>query len=143
MKGKKITDWTNEEGLLLLKSWARDGLSEEQISKNIGISRTTLWNWKNQNIDIMNALKKGKEVSDYEVVNALHKRAIGYVSVERVFEYGEEVKRIEKEIPPDVGAIALWLKNRKSDEWKDNPHKVELEKLKFEHEKLLAEKKYW
>ena len=36
-------------------------------------------------------------------------------------ENGEEETVIVKQIPPDVGAIAIWLKNRRPDKWKDKP----------------------
>ena len=45
----------------MLEGWARDGLTDEQIAKNMGISAKTLWDWKNKHSNICNALKKGKE----------------------------------------------------------------------------------
>ena len=42
-----INDWLTDEGLILIEGWARDGLTDEQIAENMGISRTTLYNWKN------------------------------------------------------------------------------------------------
>ena len=49
-----------EEGLLQLEAWARDGLTEEQIAHNMGISRKTLYEWKSKYSDICDTLKKGK-----------------------------------------------------------------------------------
>ena len=63
----KYQEWLEPESLVLLEGWARDGLTDEQIADNIGITRATLYNWKNKYIDIFDALKKGKEVADYEV----------------------------------------------------------------------------
>ena len=60
----KIDEWLEQDKLILLEGWARDGLTEEQIAKNIGISRQSLWKWKEKEVDILNALKKGKEVVD-------------------------------------------------------------------------------
>ena len=37
----KYHDWLTSEGLLKLEAWARDGLTDEQIAKNIGIPGTT------------------------------------------------------------------------------------------------------
>lgn len=62
-----------EEGLLQLESWARDGLTDEQIAANIGISRSTLNEWKKKYSDISDTLKRGKEVVDIQVENALLK----------------------------------------------------------------------
>ena len=63
----KYEYWRTTDGLILLQGWARDGLTDEQIAHNIGIRRTTLYDWKNKYLDINDALKKGKEVVDVEV----------------------------------------------------------------------------
>lgn len=70
-------DWHSKIQLEKLEGWARDGLTDEQIAKNIGIRRPTLYAWKKEHPDIADALKKGKEVVDVEVENALLKKAIG------------------------------------------------------------------
>ena len=67
----KYEKWLKEEILLLLEGWARDGLTDEQIAKNIGIGERTLYEWKEKYPQISQSLKKGKEVVDYEVENAL------------------------------------------------------------------------
>lgn len=74
----KYEYWLTPEGLLKLEGWARDGLTDEQIAKNIGISRSTLNAWKERYSDISDTLKRGKEVVDRKVENALLKRALGY-----------------------------------------------------------------
>ena len=38
----KFQEWLTPEGLLKIEGWARDGLIDEQIAKNMGISRSTL-----------------------------------------------------------------------------------------------------
>lgn len=115
----KYEYWLTPEGLIKLEGWARDGLTDEQICKNIGISRETLNQWKKKYADISDTLKRGKEVVDYEVENALLKRALGYtVKEERLTKDGEIVE-LEREVPGDVTAQIFWLKNRKPAEWKD------------------------
>lgn len=74
----KYEYWLTPDGLLLLEAWARDGLTDEQIAHNMGISKATLYNYKRDHLDILEALKKGKEVVDTLVENALLKRALGY-----------------------------------------------------------------
>lgn len=44
----KANDWLDENKLLLLQGWARDGLPDEQIAENMGISVRTLYRWKNE-----------------------------------------------------------------------------------------------
>ena len=57
----KYQEWLTEENLLRLEAWSRDGLTLEQIAKNIGVSRETLNEWKKKKPDISDALKKGRK----------------------------------------------------------------------------------
>lgn len=126
-KKGKYHDWITEEGLIKLEGWARDGLTDEQVAHNIGIARGTLYDWKNRYPDIDDALKRGKEVIDRQVENALLKRALGYEyeEVKQIIEQdndGKDKKKIEKTkkiIVPDTTAQIFWLKNRKPAEWRD------------------------
>lgn len=93
--------------MLLLEAWARDGLTDEQIAEKMGITTSTLYNWKNKHSEILEALKKGKEVVDVEVENALLKLAKS----------------------GNITAIIFWLKNRRPDKWRDKQKDVEDEHL--------------
>lgn len=125
----KYKEWLTPEGLLKLESWARDGLIDEQIAANIGIRRPTLYAWKKEHPDIADALKKGKEVVDIQVENALLKRALGYAYEEKTYETQWDeaeakfkeglTKRVIKEVVPDTTAQIFWLKNRRPDKWRD------------------------
>lgn len=95
----KYQRWLEPDGLLLLEGWARDGLTDEQIAQNMGIGTTTLYRWKDEYEEIREALKRGKEVVDYEVENALLNKALG----------------------GDTTAQIFWLKNRRPDKWRDKP----------------------
>lgn len=144
----KYDRWVEPDGLLLLEGWARDGLTEKQIAKNCGIAVSTFSEWKNKYPDILEAIKKGKEIVDYEVENALLKRAKGYSYEEVKIEddgEGETVKttRILKHVPADVTAIAIWLNNRKPDKYRRNHNKEKLDEKRFEHDKEIDGKKYW
>ena len=121
----KINEWLEKDKLILLEGWARDGLTDEQIAKNIGINRTTLYDWKKKEVNIADALKKGKKVIDFEVENALLKRALGYEYEEETYENGILTKKVKKQVPPDTTAQIFWLKNRKKEQWRE---KVEVVK---------------
>lgn len=112
--------------LIEIEAWKRDGLTNEQIMKNLGIGRDSFYRYKDKYSEFSDALKKGKEVADIEVENALFKRAIGYKYKEVIKEVKDidgkkttYVKEVIKEMPGDVGAQIFWLKNRKSSKWKD------------------------
>ncbi len=93
----KYQKWLESENLVLLEGWARDGLTDEQIAKNMGISYSTLKDWKNKYPAISAALKKGKEVVDFQVENALLSSALEGNTTAQIF----------------------WLKNRRPDKWRD------------------------
>lgn len=95
----KYKQWLEPEKLTLLQGWARDGLTDEQIAHNMGISPATLYNWKRDHLEILEVLKKGKEVIDFEVENVL----------------------LMKALSGDVTAIIFWLKNRRPDKWREKP----------------------
>lgn len=119
MAKAKYEEWLEPEGLLKIEGWARDGLTDAQIATNMGICRDTLIQWKKNYPDISDTLKKGKEVVDREVENALLKRALGYKYEEVTKEDGVITKVVTKEVQPDTTAQIFWLKNRKPDVWRD------------------------
>lgn len=141
----KYEKWLTPEGLLLIEGWKRDGLSDEQLAKNMGCSYSTLRVWAEKYPALSAALKKGREVVIREVENALVKRARGYDYTEetkerkynnRTGEYEMVVtKSIQKTVPPDVGAIAFYLKNVAPDRWRDKQN-IELSSQKDDMAKM-------
>ena len=124
----KYQEWLEPDNLIKLQAWARDGLTDEQLANNIGINVATLYTWKKKYNEINEALKKGKEVVDIEAENALYKAGLGgYIEEEKTYiseVNGVVTKRKEiykRYIKPDVAALIFWLKNRKSDKWRDKP----------------------
>lgn len=127
----KYEAWLEPDNLTRLEAWARDGLTLEQIAHNIGCSLSTLHEWRNRFPDISDALKRGAEVVDIQVENALLRRALGYnynevtKELETDLETGEKVLRttkvVTKQVAPDTTAQIFWLKNRRPDKWRDKP----------------------
>ena len=136
MAKSKVDYWLTDDGLTLLKGWARDGLTDEQIAHNMNISCSTFYKYKNEYSEITESLKKGKEVVDYEVESSLLKKAFGYnakvlkhIKVKKA-DYNDEGYKVnereeivevydEVHIPADVTAQIFWLKNRKPDKWRE------------------------
>lgn len=120
----KYEHWLTDEGLLLIEGWARDGLTDEQIAEKMNIVPSTLYEWKKKYSEISESLKRGKEVVDRQVENALLKRALGYKYDEITREQMDNgelaiTKIVTKEVHPDTTAQIFWLKNRKPFEWRD------------------------
>lgn len=115
-------DIVNKLGLV--EGWKRDGLTDEQIARNLGVSKHTLIKWKKNIPDFLDAIKKGKEVSDYELENALHKRAVGYYYEEETVTNKGEVVKIKKYEQANPTSLIFALKNRLPHKYRD---KVEQE----------------
>lgn len=127
-----------EDGLLTIEGWAREGLTDAQIGVKMGIASTTFYRWQQEHQDFREALKKGKAPVDTQVENALLKRALGYSYTETTTDFElidtgkvdkdgkpimekkiKNVRSVKKEVAPDVGAAAFWLKNRRPDRWRE------------------------
>lgn len=93
----KYQEWIEPEGLLKIEGWARDGLTDEQIARNMGINPATLYEWKKKYPKIAESLKRSKDVADRQVENALFENAIS----------------------GNITAQIFWLKNRKPNKWRD------------------------
>lgn len=110
------------------------GATDKEIADFFEVVESTINNWKIAHPEFLESIKKGKIIADAEVAHSLHKRAIGYqydeVTYEKigpgddkveVSEQGmESVKQdlykkkvVTKEVPPDVAAQNIWLKNRR------------------------------
>ena len=139
MAAKSAIAIASEDNLIRIAAWTRNGLSEEHIAKNLGISYMTFRRAKKDpeyGEQICAALINTKDVVDFEVENQLFKRAIGYEydEVKEEYEMGVLTKRTvtKKIVPPDVSAQIFWLKNRKPTDWRDRrevDNTVALEKL--------------
>lgn len=133
----KYQKWLEPDGLLLLRAWARDGLSNEQIAREkIGVNPDTLYTWKKRFSEISEALARGREPVDVEVENALHRLALGYTErVQKTFklrhvefdDHGHKVREWETletgmdevHVPANVNAQKFWLANRRPDIWRE------------------------
>lgn len=119
-----------------IEQMARDGYTDENIFKTLGVSRPTFYSWKAKYEDFAEALRKGKGVVDAEIENKLLDNARGYTVWEETQELmtvpneltgkAEQrmitTKRVLKHIKGDTTAQIFWLKNRRPDEWRDKQH---------------------
>lgn len=134
-KGSQLVDaedWLEEDRLMLISCWARDGYTYQDIANRIGISSSTFTGWRKRYPEFNEALKQGREIVDYKVENALLKSALGYrtkeVEVITTLRNGkmveESTRTLTREQPPNVSAIQVWLYNRCQNKWKKNPGEI-------------------
>lgn len=99
--------WLEDDNLILLQGWKRNGLTDEQIAKNIGINVRTLDKWKAKYGRIGQALKIGHEQANYAV----------------------EGKLLKKALSGNTTAMIFWLKNNWRDKYNDSQLSVEEREL--------------
>lgn len=96
----KNKQWFTDIGLTKIKGWAQRGLIDEQIAHNMGISPATFYKWKNDFPEILEAVKKGKEVVDLEVENSLYDLATGksksVTKTSKIVNYEDDVLRVKR-----------------------------------------------
>ena len=137
-KAKPETWLHNNDKLLRIAKWCRDGYSNSQIAKCIGISDTTFKRWTDLEVVPEETDLPYKKVSfkglfgdyliharevDDEIVGALRMAATGYWVEEEYMDKKGNPKKVRRWIPPSDKALALWLKNRLPGEWNKESEK--------------------
>lgn len=137
MKGRKSKYHTViKPNLELIEGWLREGISERDIARKLHVAHSTFQEYKRVHPDFSDRLKKGRELADIQVENALFRSAVGYEYEEVKTEYYENGKKALQNNDPDakqskkitkttrrvlgdVTAQIFWLKNRRPDKWRD------------------------
>lgn len=129
-------DFKDKDNQNLIEEMARDGLDDKQIAEKIGYGQQYFVELKKKFSELSEALKRGRKPLNYFVESSLFKRAVGLkvksTTTKQIKDkqtgeiIAEEVVTTETELPPDTGAMAYWLKQRKADKWNKEPVKVDV-----------------
>lgn len=117
-----------------IEAWARNGVNEKSIAKNLGVALSTFNLYKKDHSELSEMLARTRTYVDEVLVEgALLKSATGYEATETKKIYGfvegervllrEEV--ITKQIAPNPAAIAMWLGSRRREVWGKNAGEIE------------------
>ena len=124
----KYNEWLTEDGLKKLRGWARDGYSDAQIAQNIGITKSTFYEWSNKFTEFSDAIKKGRQPFIVDLEDALYRSGLGYEYEEKIEEIYEEdgvqkkhIRKVKRHAPPNVTALIFALKNLRKNKFKDRP----------------------
>ncbi len=98
------------------------GYTDDQLSDFFEVAVSTIQKWKIDHPEFSDSIKKGKDISDGNVVDSLYQRAMGFVAPDvdiRVINDKIVQTEITKHYPPDTAAAIFWLKNRQKKMWRD------------------------
>lgn len=132
--------------------YRKKGISDKQISHNLGITITTFYVWLKTYPEFSQAYKKGKKVIVEELENYMYKRALG-VELEDVTQevksdgngnvIEKHVKKTKRQIAGDPTTAIFLLTNLNKD-FKRNPdynqYDRSTETIDFEFEVIEEEK---
>jgi transcriptional regulator with XRE-family HTH domain len=120
VESKNVGKWKTREGQIQLEKWAMEGLSYSAIARKMGVSRNMLQRWREEYYEISEAIERGMDFANGEVVNALFKKATGYTIQKTVIDNKGEEHIIDEYVQPDIKAIQYWLNNRAKKDWSAN-----------------------
>lgn len=100
------------------------GATDQEVADFFDIDVRTVYRWKHDYPEFCQALKVGKDVADERVERSLYQKAIGYEQDEvKIFMPGGASEPVyapfRAKIAPDTTAAIFWLKNRRSQQWRD------------------------
>jgi len=101
---------------------AQGGATDREVAEALDVDERTLYRWKHKYPEFRQSLALAKEAADDRVEQSLYRRATGYsFDSIKILSYEGQVivEPFVEHVPPDVGAIKMWLTNRRSDGWRD------------------------
>ncbi|MCL2415501.1 MAG: transposase [Defluviitaleaceae bacterium] len=155
----EIKKWETSAKLDQISQWRNEGLTMEQVAKEMGIHARTLYNWSLKSEKIKKALEIGEEMLLDELEETLYMRAKGFTKIvfepiklatetiskgTRKREERTEIVDYEKYFPPNVTALIFALASRRNGKWRrkdrDDKEIAELKALQENLYKLIDSK---
>lgn len=131
----KALEWLTEDNLLIIKGWARDGLTKKEIAHNIGVRAETLSVWQRDYPQFSQAIKEGSAPVLVKLEDSMLSRC-EWRQVEETEEVmwqhpdGSVTKKItrkKKWLPPDTAMTIFMAKNKMPNKYRDNPEPIAIE----------------
>lgn len=111
-----------EEYAELAYNYCLLGAIDEELASFFDVDVSTIHRWKHDHPDFCDSVKRGKEIADAKVAQALFHRATGYSHEDidiKMYEGGIIETPYIKHYPPDATSAIFWLKNRQPKKWRD------------------------
>jgi len=133
------------------------GATDKDLAEFFEVEERTINNWKKDYEEFFHSIRNGKKIADMEVATSLYQTTQDRTVIEqqaikcKEVSYNRAGKRVEKEtvkivevektIPADFRSQSFWLKNRKSDTWRDKTEVENTNKISFDTTNLTEEEK--
>lgn len=95
------------------------GATDAEMAEFFNVSTVTFYAWQKAHPDFLNAIQLSKDAHDNRVERSLYQKAVGYERVIQKATPSGQVVTVKEFFPPDTGSAIFWLKNRRSQKWKD------------------------
>ena len=106
-----------------VEKFCKLGATDAELADFLGVTETTINNWKLEHDDFFESVTRGKRYSDEEVVASLYAKALGGIKElrkDKLNKDGDVVTLTEEVlVVADTKACEFWLKNRRPDEWRE------------------------
>jgi hypothetical protein len=108
------------------------GATDIELADFFGVSVRTLGDWKIVHPEFLQAIRSSKEAADNRVERSLYQKALGYQQdAVKIFMPANAEKPVyapyREHVAPDTTACIFWLKNRRSQEWRDDSNSVNVQ----------------
>jgi hypothetical protein len=120
--GGRKTAYSTKMAVVARKCCER-GMTDIEIADMLGIGLATLYRWKAEHPAFSRVFKLGKAEADDRVERSLYNRAVGYDYIAEkpvMTRHGQKTMRYRAHVPPDTAAAVWYLKNRRTDRWRDS-----------------------
>lgn len=123
MPGGRPSDYRDEYAAQASKL-AVLGATDQELADFFEVDVRTVYRWKHDHDEFCQALKVGKDIADERVERSLYQKAIGYEQDEvKIFMPANAPEPVfapyRAKIAPDTTAAIFWLKNRRSQDWRE------------------------
>ena len=146
-KPKKGTIKDNED---LIIEWKRQGVTDENVYKMLGVSKSSWYNYLSANEEFAHRVRFARACLASDLKNELIRQALTPTletktqNIKKDLETGHEIQYTEittKEVDGNIGACHMLLKNIDRENWKENWDSYELKTMDYQLREKIAEEK--
>lgn len=95
------------------------GATDAEMAEFFDVSTATFYTWMKTHPEFLEAIQVSKDAHDNRVERSLYQKAIGYDRTVQKATASGQVVTVKEFFPPDTASAIFWLKNRRSQKWKD------------------------